>query len=289
MNKQITLQALPKALQSEVVLVASLPDEAIQLRKLYPKNSVVVAKGATSIATKRHWIMRNVKGRMLFMMDDDIAFFERAPASHRLWDEKRKAYGLAKDAPADAALMKRLYPESKRLLQLFQDMDKRVASHKPAMIGIAHRRHSDKKRDSWEINARMMYAFGVDPAVYAKERIRFDAVGLREDFHVVLSMLRKGHECHNYLELLNNEYGTFGAVGGCSGERSMDYSNEQCFALQKLHPGFVKVVDREYSTTAQRKEVVIAWKKAFESSKKSLAADDPRRLWSPEKRAQKGI
>lgn len=288
MNKQTTLQALPHALQREVILVTSLPDEAVELRRLYPKNSVVVAKGTTSIATKRHWIMKNIKGRMLFMMDDDIAFFERAPVAHRQWDGMRKAYGLLAGAPEGAALMKRLYPESKRLLQLFQDMDKRVSTHAPAMIGIAHRRHSDKKRESWEINARMMYAFGVDPAVYAKERIRFDAVGLREDFHVVLSMLRRGHECHNYVELLNNEYGSFGAPGGCSGERSMEYSNEQCYALQKLHPQFVKVVDREYKGSINRKEVVVAWKKAFESSK-PLATGDPRRLWSPEKRAQKGI
>lgn len=266
-GKQITLQALPLKLQSEVILVASLTDEAKALAKLYPKNTVMTAKGATSIATKRHWIMQNVKGKMLFMMDDDIAFFERCPPKWRTWNVQRKAYGVAKDAPKGTSLMKRLYPPDKRLLELFQEMDKHVATHKPAMIGIAHRRHSDKKQESWELNARMMYAFGVDPVIYKKEKIRFDGVGLREDFHVVLSMLRKGHECHNYLELLNNEYGTFGAAGGCSGERSMDYSNEQCFVLQKLHPQFVKVVDRQYSTTTSRKEVVVAWKKAFESSR----------------------
>jgi len=266
-GKQITLAALPVKLQSEVILVASLAEEARTLATLYPKNTVMTARGTSSIAAKRHWIMQNVKGRMLFMMDDDIAFFERCPVVNREWDEDRKAYGVAKTAPAGTSLMKRLYPQDSRLLSLFQDLDKRVATHQPAMLGIAHRRHSDKKRESWELNARMMYAFGVDPVVYKKEKIRFDDVGLREDFHVVLSMLRRGHECHNYLELLNNEYGTFGAAGGCSNERSMDYSNAQCFALQKLHPQFVKVVDRQYSTTASRKEVVVAWKKAFESSK----------------------
>jgi hypothetical protein len=266
-GKQTTLQALPTKLQAEVILVTSLPGEAKELRALYPKNEVAVAKGTTSIATKRHWIMQNIKGRMLFMLDDDIAFFERCPPKWRVWEPHRKAYALAKEAPADAALMKRLYPQDAKLLSLFQDMDKRVASHKPAMIGIAHRRHSDKKQESWEVNARMMYAFGVDPAIYKEEKIRFDRVGLREDFHVVLSMLRRGHECHNYLELLNNEYGSFGAAGGCSGERSMEYSNEQCYALQKLHPEFVKVVERDYKGSFPRKEVVVAWKKAFESSK----------------------
>lgn len=269
-NKQITLAALPVKLQNEVILVSSLAEEAKQLRALYPKNEVVVAKGTTSIATKRHWIMKNIAGKMLFMMDDDIAFFERCPAEWRVWEQHRKAYALAPNAPAGSALMKRLYPSDPKLLSLFQDMDKHVATTKNlAMIGIAHRRHSDKKKESWEINSRMMYAFGVDKAIYAKERFRFDAVGLREDFHVVLSALERGYECHNYLELLNNEYGAFGAAGGCSGERSMEYSDAQCYELQRLHPSFVKVVDRAYTTSTVRKEVVVAWKKAFASSQRS--------------------
>lgn len=247
--------------------MASLPDEAKALKKLYPANQVLTAKGTTSIATKRHWIMKNVAGKFLFMMDDDLAFFERCPAKWRVWEEHRKAYAVAPDAPAGTSLMMRRYPKDKVLLKLFQEMDSYAGKeHDLGMIGIAHRRHSDKKKAAWEKNARMMYAFGVNRELYLKEKIRFDAIGLREDFHVVLSMLRKGHECHNYVELLNNEYGTFGAAGGCSGERSMEYSDAQCFELAKLHPGFVKVVDRAYTTTAVRKEVVVAWKKAYLSS-----------------------
>lgn len=267
-NAQITLGALPTKLRTETILVSSLPEEAKELRRLHPANEVIIAKGVKSIAEKRHWIMKNIKGKMLFMMDDDIAFFERLPAALRLWDAKRKAYGVAPGAPEGTSLMKRLYPADKRLLELFQDMDKYVTKNPDlGMIGIAHRRHSDKKQESWELNARMMYAFGVNKELYNGLKIRFDAVGLREDFHVVLSMLRKGRECHNYLELLNNDYRRFGTGGGCSGERTIEFSNEQCYALQKLHPQFVKVVDRVYSTTESRKEVVVAWKKALESSK----------------------
>lgn len=265
-HKQITLQTLPTALQAEVILVSSLQSEASELRTLYPDNEVVVARGTTSIATKRHWIMQNIKGHMLFMMDDDLAFFERCPAKWRVWQEERGAYAIKPGSPAGTALMMRRYPQDAVLLRLFQDLDKRVASHDPAMLGIAHRRHSDKQKESWHINGRMMYAFGVDAERYRKLRIRFDAVKLREDFHVTLSMLQAGQQGHSYVELLNNEYGSFGAAGGCSGERSMDFSDEQCFVLQKLHPKFVKVVDRAYKGSIPRKEVVVAWKRAFESS-----------------------
>ena len=266
-NKQITLAALPTALQAETVLVSSLPEEAKELRRLHPDNEVVIAKGVKSIAEKRHWIMKNIVGKFLFQMDDDIAFFERCPPKWRVWEDHRKAYALAPGAPAGSALMKRLYPGDKRLLELFQDMDNYVGKNpKLGMVGIAHRRHSDKKKEAWEKNARMMYCFGVNKALYEKEKIRFTDVKLREDFHVVLSMLRSGHECHNYVELLNNEYGSFGSAGGCSGERSIEFSNEQCYALQKLHPAFVKVMYRAYKGSISRKEVVVAWKKAFESS-----------------------
>jgi hypothetical protein len=270
-NKQITLAALPDDLRGEVILVPSVPEEAKELRRLYPDNDVVIARGTKSIAEKRHWIMKNLAGKFLFMMDDDIAFFERCPPKWRVWEAHRKAYALAPSAPSGSALMKRLYPGDKRLLELFQDVDKYVGKHpKLGMVGIAHRRHSDKKKEAWEKNVRMMYCFGVNKALYEQEQIRFTDVKLREDFHVVLSMLRKGHECHNYVELLNNEYGSFGAAGGCSGERSIEFSNEQCYALQKLHPAFVKVVDRAYTGSIPRKEVVIAWKKAYESSGANL-------------------
>jgi hypothetical protein len=268
-NKQITLGALPTSLQKEVVLVPSLPEEAKALQALYPDNEVVLAKGTKSIAAKRHWIMTNLPkngDRLLFMMDDDIAFFERCPPKWRVWEEDRQAYGIKPGAPTGTALMMRRYPKDAVLLKLFEQLDARYGTHAPAMLGIAHRRHSDKQKESWHINGRMMYAFGVDPERYKKYKIRFDAVGLREDFHVVLSMLRKGEQGHSFVELLNNEYGSFGAAGGCSGERSMEYSDAQCFVLQKLHAPFVKVVDRDYKGSIKRKEVVVAWKKAYESS-----------------------
>jgi hypothetical protein len=271
-NKQTTLGALPTALKAEVVLVASLPEEAKALKALYPNNDVLTAKGTASIAEKRHWIMGTVsklaraRGHLLFMLDDDLAFFQRCPPKWREWDEARGAYGIRADAPTGTSLMTRLYPTDKELLRLFQELDKRVATHAPALLGIAHRRHSDKKKESWDLNGRMMYAFGVDPARYKTHKIRFDAVRVREDFHVVLSMLRAGEQGHSFCELLNNEYGSFGAPGGCSGERDMTLSDAQCFRLQELHPGFVKVVDREYKGSIPRKEVVVSWKKAYESS-----------------------
>jgi hypothetical protein len=266
-GRQITLQALPVALQSEAILVASLPEEAKALRSLYPDNELLVARGVKSIAEKRHWIMQNVKGHMVFMMDDDLAFFQRCPPRWRVWEEERGAYALKPGAPAGSALMTRLYPQDAALLRLFQDLDKRMTTHDPAMLGIAHRRHSDKQKESWAVNGRMMYAFGVNPDVYKRLKVKFTAVALREDFHVVLSILRAGGQGHSYVELLNNEYGSFGAAGGCSAERSMEFSDAQCFVLQKLHPQFVKVVDRAYKGSIPRKEVVVSWKKAYQSSK----------------------
>jgi hypothetical protein len=273
-NKQITLAALPDALRAEVVLVASLPDEAKALRGLHPDNEVVVARGTSSIAEKRHWIMTHLcgaQGKMLFMMDDDIAFFERCPPKWRVWQEERGAYAVKPTAPKGTSLMTRLYPGSPALLRLFQDLDARVSSYNPAMLGISHRRHSDKQKESWHINGRMMYCFGVDPERYKRLKIRFDAVRVREDFHCVLAMLRAGQEGHSYNELLNNEYGSFNAKGGCHDERSMALSDAECFKLAELHPGLVKVVDRAYKCSISRKEVVVAWKRAFDSHwKKAL-------------------
>lgn len=267
-EKQITLQSLPEGLRKQTILVTSLADEAKVLRKLYPANEVVVAKGTTNIAQKRHWIMQNIDGKVLFMMDDDMAFFTRCAVKHREWTGS--AWVLRKPE-GKVRLVERRYPDKDAgaITEAFQAMDDRITSHGPALICSGHRRHNDKQKEPWGANQRMMYAFGVDKAVYKRRKIRFDAVRVREDFHVVLSMLRAGEMGNTYHDLVVDTYGAFSAKGGCHDERSMELSDAQCFELQKLHPQFVKVVDRVYKGSISRKEVVVAWKKAFESSQKA--------------------
>lgn len=269
-HKQTTLNALPTALRKQVTLVSSLPAEAAELRTLYPDTEVVVAKKATGIAEKRHWIMQNVRrgaARIIFMLDDDLAFFERCQLKHRVWNGS--GYQLAPKAPAGTSLMMRLYPDrdATKLVSSFEEVDKRVGQNAAVgMFGIADRRHSDKVKDAWKWNSRMMYAFGVDHAEYKRLKVRFDAVKCREDFHVVLSFLRAGIPNHVYVDLLVNAYGIFGSPGGCADERTIALSDAQCYVLQKLHPEFVKVVAKEYiGDTPSRTEVVVAWKKAYES------------------------
>jgi hypothetical protein len=253
------LQALPENLRRQVILVSSLSSEAQALQRLYPQNEVVVAKGVKNIAEKRHWIMQNIAGKVLFMMDDDMTFFTRCKERDREWVGMWKL----RDPQGKTRLVERRYPDvdAKIITAAFAAMDKRISTHHPAMICASNRLHNDKHQDTWGINGRIMYAFGVDREVYKKEKIRFDAVKVREDFHVTLAMLERGHEGHIYYDMVVDTYGDYGVTGGCHDERTTVLSDREAFILQSLHPQFVKVVDRQYG----RKEVVIAWKKAFKS------------------------
>lgn len=263
MHKQTTLGALPPDLQGEVVLVASLPQEAKQLKALYPKNEVLCAKNVKHIGEKRHWIMQNLTGKIVFMLDDDLAFFLRCPVQAREWDGG--AWRLRPEyANINPNLIDRMYPTDKRLLAAFKELDKKAGSVQA--IGIGHRRHNDKQKESWSAPHRMMYALGIDPQTYKKLGAKFSDVQCREDFHVTLALLRKGICNYVSQELLLEAYGAFSSTGGCSAERSIERSNEQCERLAALHPGFVKVVDRAYTGSIPRKEVVVYWKKAYESS-----------------------
>lgn len=273
LGRQLTLNSLPMELRKQTTLVASLPEEAKELKKRHPEVEVVCARGTDGIATKRHWIMQNLKGKpVIFMLDDDLWLFERCPTKWRVWTENcgNDRYKIAPNAPTGTSLMKRLYPSKKadaaKLIAGFKALDDRYAKHTPGGLAIAHRRLSDTIKDSWKLNQRIMFAFGVEVDSYKKLKIRFDAVRCREDFHVGLSLLRGGRPIHSYYELLNNDYASFRAAGGCADERTLELSNEQCFVLAKLHPGFVKVVDRAYTNTVQRKEVQVSWAKAYKSS-----------------------
>jgi hypothetical protein len=90
-----------------------------------------------------------------------------------------------------------------------------------------------------------------------------------EDFDVTLQLLRKGHR-NAVLNQWAQDQGTSNAPGGCSTYRTPEVQAAGAYGLQKLHPDFVTVVDKETKQAwggGVRKDVRIAWKKALESSR----------------------
>ncbi len=147
---------------------------------------------------------------------------------------------------------------------LFQDLAAELGDDVP-LVGISSRFGNDTEPlDQRQGANRLMHAFGYRRSVLRKLDFRFNAVAFREDFHMALSVYRgTGRPSHQRYDWCVAP-GAYGAPGGCSAERTVAASDAAALRLAELHPGFVRVVDKDYKGTP-RKEVVVSWKKARES------------------------
>ena len=256
-NRQPTLMALPPDLRREVLLVASNEVEAAQVRANFrlAAKQVKVAPVKT-ITDKRQWILENVKDDV-FMLDDDMVFYKRpSPACRDFVGGRWKARPGYKTLSLD-------YVKDSGVVNLFRLLEEELENY--PLVGISSRFGNDLEPLDWKSGAnRIMHGFGYHRKTTKALKFKFNDVGFREDFHLALTMFRAGHQSLQCYEWCVAP-GAYGAPGGCSAERTVEASNVAAEDLARLHPGFVKVVDKDYKGTP-RKEVVVSWKKALESS-----------------------
>lgn len=261
MLRQTTLMALPPALRRDAFLVASSARDAADLlaewgRHLTSPKNVKVAP-VNSIADKRQWILENVKDDV-FMLDDDMVFYRRPSQKHRTFDGRWKAKPGYKTLSLD-------YVDDEGVKALFEDLE--VALEDAPAVGISSRFGNDlEPLDVRYAANRLMHGFGYSRKTLRDLKFKFNAVAFREDFHMALTLLRAGHASYQRYDWCVAP-GAYGAEGGCSSERTVAKSDAAAETLAALHPGFVRVVEKQYKGTP-RKEVVVSWKKALLSGQK---------------------
>jgi hypothetical protein len=265
-SRQPTLESLPRELLEAVVLVTSTESEAAALRasqkaRLVAKQVVCAGAAGGAIATKRQWIADKFGVRNPFiMLDDDMTPFARCAPRHRAYvDGRWKAHPghptMARDLATDSAVVRE-----------FAKIEEILAHKTVVHAGFSSRMGNDTEEREEKIGPqRMMHALGYAAGVLKPSKIRFDAVSCREDFHVTLELLKRGLPSYVVYRMCFSP-GSYGAPGGCSTERTTEASDNAAELLARLHAPFVKVVQKEYKNVP-RKEVIVQWKRAYESSK----------------------
>ena len=113
----------------------------------------------------------------------------------------------------------------------------------------------------------MMRILGYNLRVLREEGIQYNTPFM-EDFDVTLQLLRLGYPnlIHNWM--VQNQGGS-NSAGGCSEHRTLEKHGKAAERLAALHPGFVKVVEKQTKTAwggLPRKDVVVQWRKAYASA-----------------------
>jgi len=204
----------------------------------------------TTIAPTRQWILEHVGESDRFcMVDDDLWFYTRREE--------------------DRGRLRELTPyELREGFQTLDDLLKPDMVRHVAHAGFAAREGANRNTDPYIYNTRIMRVLGYRRSTLIDENIRFDAVEVMEDFHVALSLLEKGYGNVVANNWCHNQAGS-GAQGGCSVWRTPELQARAAHRLAELHPGLVRVVQKETKTAwggGVRTDVVVQWKKAFERS-----------------------
>ena len=248
-DKQITWRSLPDSIRKNTYF--SVQEHEAHL---YPPEYklIVLPDNIRDLPKTRQWLVDNITTRYLVIMDDDLSFFRR----HENGDPSK----LYKTEPKD---IERMFSVIRHLL----------GSGYP-MVGVSAREGNNRVPDAVKFVGRSMRIFGLDLYTVRSAGARFDRTKTKEDMDMTLQLLRAGYE-NAVLYSYANDHVSSNAPGGCANYRTLELMKADAEILKALHPEFVKVVEKTTKTSwggATRTDVVVQWKKAYESSKRPKIA-----------------
>lgn len=213
------------------------------------RNVFILPPNITTIAPTRQFIMEHAgDSTQMVMLDDDLVFFKRRT------DDPTKLRDIT----------------AEELKEMFVEIERHLITH--AHVGIAAREGANRNIDEFADNTRIMRVLGYDREVIMRNNIRFDEMEVMEDFHVALSLLKRGY-ANRVLNFYANNQGGSGSAGGCSHFRTMELHAANAKKLAELHPQFVTVVEKTTKGSfggGTRKDVRIQWKQAYEYGKRAV-------------------
>lgn len=244
MNRIATLEYIPRKFFNQTYVV--IDDE--DYKKVSSERGPIfhVHPGSMTIAQKRAYIIRTMAEAgfaRILMLDDDLRF------SVRINDQTTSLRQASLD--------------DMELYIVKMQNELKIVRHS----GWSARQGNNNLKAGMHEACRMMYVLGYD----VQEIVRLEKAGhiqlgrieTREDMELTLQLLKLGIVNTINADIAADQVGGYAAKGGCSSERTVESSNADAEKLAELHPGFVRVVEKSYKGSIPRKEVVVAWKKAY--------------------------
>lgn len=205
-------------------------------------NVVAVPDAIRTLAPTRDWIIHSMPGddKVVFM-DDDLHFAVRRGDDRTRFRQ----------------------PESEDLRMMLRAMDRALDQY--PMVGIGAREGGNRVTAEFVFNSRIMRVLAFRRSYLKNKMLTFHPMVVMEDFHINLQILRSGADTCILNNWVSNQAGGSDAPGGCSTYRSDAVQTASAHKLAQLHPGFVRVVQKQTKTAwggKTRTDVVVQWKQA---------------------------
>lgn len=244
-NTQITLSILASAGIRPTLVI---PRGELKAYAAHAKNAELLPAPASAkgIALTRQFIMdRALKEGEdhICMMDDDLRFYVRRTDNLTLFR-----------GAADTDIR-----------SMIKEIDTQLCAF--AHVGVTAKEGSNRRTESFADCARPLRVYAFAMRRVAEARVRYNPGLVQDDFDMTLQLLRKGYANRVLCDYANNQTSS-NAPGGASTYRDIALHNASVKKLAKLHHPFVAVVEKQTKKAWQgqaRLDVVVSWKKAFES------------------------
>lgn len=246
-KRQETWSHLPNSLRTSTVVL--VPEKEVPIYRLRLPQEAVIGCPVHGIGHTRQWALNWCAQQgtdKVIMMDDDLKF-----AVRRVDDP-------TKFLPATPADVKAMVAAVYDLLDTY--------TH----ASIATRQGANRKPQPRLFNERMLRVLAYNVPKALAVGVDYGRLEVMEDFDVTLTLMRAGHACALVNDYVQDQLGS-NRKGGCSTYRDFGMQERSAYKLAELHAPFVRVVDKKTPAWGNfgggvRKDVIIQWKKAFESS-----------------------
>jgi len=250
-DRQVTWDNLPAIAQMDTQLVIQHREYGKYDNEKYP--FITLPPEIQSIGPTRQWLVDN-RGPFIIMLDDDLDF------------AVRRADDPTKFRPATGMDVNSM---------LHEIVDSLMEGY--PLVGISAREGANYDTSQFKYNTRQMRVHGVNTTFFRDHGIRFDRIEFMEDFDVVLQLLERGYSTRVLNGYVHNQRGGSNAPGGCSTTRTLEKHNEAAKELMRLHPKYVRLVEKDSGNWGgARIDVNVQWKRAH---LEGVAKHGP---WSPQ-------
>jgi hypothetical protein len=243
-RKQRTWDGLPTFLKENTFLVCG--EEEREEHEKEGRQVLVHPEGMHRVAPKRQWIVENCREEKILMLDDDLSFRCRIEGGYKLRDMGEEDF-------------------KKMIDRMERELDNYGA------VGLSSQAGNNRSFPKDILSpSRMFTAYSLRTDILISNGIRFDDMEVMEDFHVTLSLLRKGIP-NAVLQDWCWSQPKSNAEGGCSEYRTFEVQKKAAEELARIHSPYVQVVKKESKSWGNgletRYDVRVSWKKAYEDSR----------------------
>lgn len=247
-DAQVSFKSFPSE-QLKNIYLCTDTTRVEYLQHLNPMAQVIDLGITDGIADTRQKLVDMFMGEKIFIVDDQVKFYERTPAGRIV--------------NINAQSMRKMLSTVEEALDTY------------AWVGISDRAGNNRVLENSAEVQRSYSCYGINTKMFDDNGISFDGMYKKtgaknfEDFYALLSMFTKGMK-----NLVLYNYAFFhqhGKAGGNSEFRN-NKTHEACYrALQNEFPEYVKLkykMNPNWTTEVgdnKRLESIISWKKAYES------------------------